>query len=92
MICGTIESLDDFWDAVTEPCGMTEWFGRSMDAWRGGNTMQTRGISESIDSYDVLVGHVDKHRVFTVRNREARALRIEDSVGGSRDWSSMNWP
>ncbi|MGC0328065.1 RNAse (barnase) inhibitor barstar [Streptomyces sp. SAI-170] len=68
-----IETLDDFWDAVTEPCGLPEWFGRNTDAWR--DTIQTRGISEVIDSYDVLVVHVDKHGVFAARNREARALR-----------------
>jgi hypothetical protein len=69
----SIETLDDFWDAVTEPCGLPEWFGRNTDAWR--DTIQTRGISEVIDRYDVLVVHVDKQGVFAARNREARALR-----------------
>ncbi|MZF86029.1 barstar family protein [Streptomyces sp. SID5643] len=69
----TIETLDDFWDAVTQPCGLPEWFGRNTDAWR--DTIQTRGISEVIDNYDVLVVHVDKQGVFATRNREARALR-----------------
>ncbi|MEU1576744.1 barstar family protein [Streptomyces collinus] len=50
------ETLDDFWDAVTGPCGLPEWFGRNTDAWR--DTVQTRGISEVIDRYDVLVVHV----------------------------------
>jgi hypothetical protein len=68
-----IETLDDFWDAVAEPCGLPEWFGRNTEAWR--DTIQTRGISEVIDSYDVLVVHVDKRGVFAARNREARALR-----------------
>ncbi|MFF2996932.1 barstar family protein [Streptomyces sp. NPDC057950] len=53
-----IETLDDFWDAVAEPCGLPEWFGRNTEAWR--DTIQTRGISEAIDGYDVLVVHVDK--------------------------------
>ncbi|MFD5477562.1 barstar family protein [Streptomyces hawaiiensis] len=69
----SIETLDDFWDAVTEPCGLPEWFGRNTDALR--DTIQTRGISAVIDSYDVLVVHVDKHGVFAARNHEARALR-----------------
>ncbi|MDA5279926.1 barstar family protein [Streptomyces sp. Isolate_45] len=69
----SIETLDSFWDAVAEPCGLPEWFGRNIDAWR--DTIQTRGISEVIDSYDVLVVHVDKQGVFAERNREARALR-----------------
>ncbi|WP_437040679.1 barstar family protein [Streptomyces sp. enrichment culture] len=69
----SIETLDDFWDAVAEPCGLSEWFGRNTEAWR--DTIQTRGISDVIDSYDVLVVHVDKRGVFAARNREARALR-----------------
>ncbi|MFI1599084.1 barstar family protein [Streptomyces venezuelae] len=28
-----IETLNDFWDAVSEPCGLPEWFGRNLDAW-----------------------------------------------------------
>ncbi|MFJ7046312.1 barstar family protein [Streptomyces sp. NPDC101112] len=69
----SIETLDDFWDAVAEPCGLPEWFGRNTDAWR--DTIQTRGISEVVDSYDVLVVHVDRKGIFAERNREARALR-----------------
>ncbi|MFI7413571.1 barstar family protein [Streptomyces sp. NPDC049627] len=69
----SIETLNDFWDAVAGPCGLPEWFGRNTEAWR--DTIQTRGISQVIDSYDVLVVHVDKQGVFAARNREARALR-----------------
>ncbi|MFF3889224.1 barstar family protein [Streptomyces sp. NPDC001914] len=69
----SIASLDDFWDAVAKPCGLPEWFGRNLDAWA--DTIQTRGISEVIDRYDVLVIHVDKQGIFASRNREARLLR-----------------
>lgn len=69
----SIETLDGFWDAVAEPCGLPEWFGRNTAAWR--DTIQTRGISKVIDSYDVLVVHVDKQGFFAARNHEARALR-----------------
>jgi hypothetical protein len=77
-----IETLDDFWDAVAGPCGLPEWFGRNTEAWR--DTIQTRGISEVIDSYDVLVVHVDKRGVFAARNGEARALRSAFSGKQSR--------
>lgn len=77
-----IETLDDFWNAVGEPCGLPEWFGRNTEAWR--DTIQTRGVSEVIDSYDVLVVHVDKQGVFAARNREARALRRAFSGKQSR--------
>jgi hypothetical protein len=68
-----IKTLDDFWDAVAGPCGLPEWFGRNLDAWA--DTIQTRGISEVIDRYDVLVIHVDKQGIFASRDREARSLR-----------------
>ncbi|MFF0591443.1 barstar family protein [Streptomyces sp. NPDC003781] len=56
----SIETLDDFWDAVAEPRGLPEWCGRNTEAWR--DTIQARGISDVIDSYDVLVVHVDERR------------------------------
>lgn len=34
-----IETLNDFWDAVFEPCGLPEWFGRNLDAWSGTPSM-----------------------------------------------------
>ncbi|MGW6709932.1 barstar family protein [Streptomyces sp. NPDC054956] len=68
-----IETLEDFWDAVAEPCGLPRWFGRNTEAWR--DTVQTRGISEVIDGYDVLVVHVDRKGLFAARNRAARDLR-----------------
>lgn len=68
-----IDTLDEFWDAVTEPCGLPEWFGRNIDAWR--DTIQNRGISPVIDDYDVLVVHVDRRGIFAARNVEARAFR-----------------
>jgi hypothetical protein len=69
----SIETLDNFWDAVAEPCGLPKSFGRNAEAWR--DTIHTRGISEVIDRYDVLVVHVDKQGVFAARNHEARALK-----------------
>ncbi|MFJ7773209.1 barstar family protein [Streptomyces sp. NPDC097107] len=69
----SINTLDEFWDAVIVPCGLPKWFGRNTDAWA--DAIQTRGISEVIDSYDALVVHVDNQGIFAARHREARALR-----------------
>ena len=69
----TIATLDDFWDAVAGPCGLPSWFGRNVDAWR--DTIQTRGISDVIDSHDTLVVHVDRAGLFARRNVETRAFR-----------------
>jgi hypothetical protein len=68
-----IETLGDFWDAVSVPCGLPHWFGRNTEAWR--DAIQTRGISEVIDRYDVLVVHADKQGIFAATGRNARALR-----------------
>ncbi len=68
-----IETLADFWDAVTGPCGLPPWFGRNVEAWR--NTIQDRGISEVVDAHDVLTIHVDRTGFFASGSRELRALR-----------------
>ncbi|MEU2114043.1 barstar family protein [Streptomyces sp. NPDC019507] len=67
-----IETLNDFWDAVSEPCGLPEWFGRNLDAWS--DTIETRGISEVIDSHDILIVHVDQQGLFAGHRQEAKAL------------------
>ncbi|WP_406841541.1 barstar family protein (plasmid) [Streptomyces sp. AHU1] len=67
-----IETLDDFWDAVSEPCGLPEWFGRNLDAWS--DTIETRGISEVIDNHDILIVHVDQRGLFDGSRQEADAL------------------
>ncbi len=67
-----IETLDDFWDAVSEPCGLPEWFGRNLDAWS--DTIETQGISEVIDSHDALIVHVDQQGLFNGHRQEAKVL------------------
>ncbi|WP_066938385.1 barstar family protein [Streptomyces sp. NBRC 110611] len=67
-----IETLDDFWDAVTEPCGLPEWFGRNLDAWS--DTIHTRGISEEIDRHDILVVHVEHRGLFDKNHHEGQIL------------------
>ncbi|RAG87448.1 hypothetical protein DN069_01015 [Streptacidiphilus pinicola] len=67
-----IGTLDDFWDAVMEPCGLPDWFGRNLDAWS--DTIVTRGISEVIDKHHVLIVHVDQRGLFAGGKREAEVL------------------
>ncbi|MFE5843846.1 barstar family protein [Streptomyces niveus] len=67
-----IETLNDFWGAVSEPCGLPEWFGRNLDAWS--DTIETRGISEVIDSHDSLTVHVDRQGLFDGNRLEANVL------------------
>ncbi|BEL06213.1 hypothetical protein Q0Z83_044040 [Actinoplanes sichuanensis] len=83
-----IETLDDFWDAVSGPCGLPAWFGRNVDAWR--DTIQARGISEVIDRHDVLVVHVDRAGLFARKNYDARALR--EAFAGRRSRLVVHQP
>ncbi|MFG3054814.1 barstar family protein [Kitasatospora sp. NPDC048239] len=76
-----VESLDDFWDAVAGPCGLPTWFGRNLDAWA--DTIGARGISEVIDSHELLVVHVDERGLFAGSRPEARALA--DTFDGERN-------
>ncbi|WP_088283496.1 barstar family protein [Kineosporia sp. A_224] len=68
-----IDNLEDFWDAVSEPCGLPTWFGRNVEAWR--DTIQVRGISEVIDAHDILVVHVDRSGFFARKSRALGELR-----------------
>jgi len=68
-----LETLDDFWDAVADPCGLPAWFGRNIEAWR--DTIHVRGISGLIDRHDAVVVHVDRAGLFSGKNSDARALR-----------------
>ncbi|MFD7755336.1 barstar family protein [Streptomyces sp. NPDC059757] len=67
-----IETLNDFWDAVAEPCGLPEWFDRNLNAWS--DTIETRGISEVIDSHEVLIVNVDQRGLFDGSRQEAQVL------------------
>ena len=71
-----IATLDDFWDAVAEPCGLPPWFGRNIDAWR--DTIQVRGISDLIDRHDAVVVHVDRAGLFL--SEGPRGQGVEASV------------
>ncbi|MFH9818554.1 barstar family protein [Streptomyces sp. NPDC017230] len=51
---------------------MPEWFGRNLDAWS--DTIETRGISEVIDSHDILIVHVDRRSLFGGDRQEGHVL------------------
>lgn len=57
-----IETLSDLWDALTEPCGLPEWFGRNLDAWW--DTIEGRGISDVIDQHARVVIIVGESGLF----------------------------
>jgi hypothetical protein len=67
-----LNSLDDFWDAVSGPCALPDWFGRNLDAWW--DTIENRGISTVIDSVDVLVVRARAAGLFAPGNRDGERL------------------
>lgn len=68
-----VATLADFWEAVREPGGLPDWFGRNLDAWA--DTIDARGVSEVIDRHDTLTVHVDRRGLFADPGTpEARAL------------------
>ncbi|MFH8468366.1 hypothetical protein [Streptomyces sp. NPDC017991] len=48
------------------------WFGRNLDAWS--DTIDTRGISDTIDDHSVLTVHVDLAGLFTGEHPDGRVL------------------
>lgn len=46
--------------------------GRNLNAWS--DTIETRGISEVIDSHDILVVHVDQSGLFNGQRQDAEVL------------------
>ena len=52
----TIDSWDQLWDALAEPCGLPEWFGRNLNAWN--DTLGTGAISSRLDAHPFLIVRV----------------------------------
>ncbi|MES5821251.1 hypothetical protein [Streptomyces sp. RG80] len=75
-----IETVDDFVEAITGPCGLPDFVGRSGHAL--GDVFHNGGLSEVVDSYDRLVFHVDKRGLFARRDIDAREFRT--AFAGSR--------
>lgn len=73
-----IGSLRDFWAAVAEPCGLPPWFGRNLDAWW--DTVETGGISEVVDRYDLLVFRADATGLFAPGNPDGARLMDPEST------------
>ena len=57
-----IDSSDDLWDALREPCGLPDWFGRNLNAWW--DTIEAGAISAVLDNHCELVVLVDQAGIF----------------------------
>ena len=77
-----IDSTDDLWDHLAEPCGLPSWFGRNLDAWT--DTLRG-GISSTLDSYPMLVIRAQPLGLFSPGNeRGAVFVEICEQSGRAR--------
>ncbi|PZS03978.1 MAG: hypothetical protein DLM56_07700 [Pseudonocardiales bacterium] len=67
-----IDTLEDFWDAVSGPLALPDWFGRNLDAWW--DTIGTGHISSVIDAADPLVIQARRAGLFAPGNRDGAVL------------------
>jgi hypothetical protein len=56
-----LESPEQLWEALAEPCGLPSWFGRNLAAW---NDTLYGGISETLDDHPLLVIRVRGSGIF----------------------------
>lgn len=75
----TIDSSSALWDALAEPCGLPDWFGRNLDAWW--DTIHTGAISDVIDEHPTLVVRVAARGLFAAVNPDGAAFA--DVTNGS---------
>jgi len=48
-----LDTWDELWDSLAEPCGLPSWFGRNLNAWW--DTIQAGAISAVLDEHAFLV-------------------------------------
>jgi hypothetical protein len=65
-----IDSWDELWDALQQPCGLPDWFGRNLDAWN--DTLGEGGISEVLDAHPTLLVRVAAEGFFAPGHPEGR--------------------
>ena len=63
---------------VSKPYGLPEWCGRNLDTWS--DTIVPRGISEVIDSHDLLNVHVDQRGLFKGDRLARRSVSRPDQI------------
>jgi hypothetical protein len=68
-----VESTDELWDQLAQPCGLPSWFGRNLDAWD--DTLKG-GVSARIDSFPMLVIKVQPLGLFAPDNDRGRTFSI----------------
>jgi len=67
-----IRSSSELWDALSEPCGLPDWFGRNLDAWW--DTIDTGAISDVIDAHPRLIVRLSPVGMFQAGDPQGEAF------------------
>jgi len=77
-----IKTPGQLWDALAQPCGLPDWFGRNLDAW---NDTLGGGISATLDEHPLLIIEISPRGLFAPGNREGQAfIEVSDATGYAR--------
>jgi hypothetical protein len=77
-----IETWQQLWDALAEPCGLPTWFGRNLAAWY--DTIETGGISDVLDEHSFLTVLVNGHGLFAPGADGERFIRTTNESDYAR--------
>jgi hypothetical protein len=77
-----ISSWDELWDALAEPCGLPEWFGRNLAAWN--DTLGTGAISAILDAHPYLIVQVLGRGFFAPGAEGGAFVEVTDRTGEGR--------
>lgn len=63
---------NELWDALQQPCGFPEWFGRNLNAWN--DALGTGAISAVLDAHPFVIVRVLGQGLFAPGNAEGLAF------------------
>src|SRR5207249_3077489 len=76
------------WDALMQPCGLAEWFGRSLDAWW--DRIQTGAVSATLDEHSALIVYVTGPWFSPSRTARRSSMLRTNATTRQRGWSTRN--
>jgi hypothetical protein len=79
----SVNSWGELWDALMDPCGLPEWFGRNLNAWN--DTLGTGAISDVLDAHPFLIVRVLGQGLFAPGNADGvRFVEVTTETGQGR--------
>jgi hypothetical protein len=77
-----INSADELWDALADPCGLPDWFGRNLNAWN--DTLGVGAISAVLDAHPYLIVRVCRRGFFASGADGAAFVEVTANTGQGR--------